>query len=182
LIYFYKRSLEAIAPRFKILIGLAVAASLVATWWVTALQYTIAPFVGSIGMATIIGSIKVADRHTEVEEFFGRASYHLFITHWTTGAFLISYLGWSVARPYTFIVSVAASLALSVGLVRLERLIDVYRRSLKIQQVPARLPIETLARINAVLDAARNERPSDLIREAVEREIARRQQPAENVS
>jgi metal-responsive CopG/Arc/MetJ family transcriptional regulator len=42
------------------------------------------------------------------------------------------------------------------------------------EQTPARFPTGTLARIDSVLDTEANEKRSDLIREAVERELKRR--------
>lgn len=46
------------------------------------------------------------------------------------------------------------------------------RKKINEEQTPARFPLGTLARIDAVLKAG--EKRSDLIREAVEREIKRR--------
>jgi hypothetical protein len=50
----------------------------------------------------------------------------------------------------------------------------VGRKRINDEQTPARFPAGTLARIDTVLDAETNEKRSDLIREAVDREIKRR--------
>ena len=51
----------------------------------------------------------------------------------------------------------------------------VGRKRINQEQMPARFPAGTLARIDAVLDAEKNEKRSDMIREAVERELKRRE-------
>lgn len=51
----------------------------------------------------------------------------------------------------------------------------VGRKQINHEQTPARFPEGTLARIDAVLDPETNEKRSDLIREAVERELKRRE-------
>lgn len=51
----------------------------------------------------------------------------------------------------------------------------VGRKQINHEQIPARLPEGTLARMDAVLDAEANEKRSDFIREAVERELKRRE-------
>jgi hypothetical protein len=50
----------------------------------------------------------------------------------------------------------------------------VGRKKINDEQTPARFPAGTLARMDAVLDPEINEKRSDLIREAVDREIKRR--------
>ena len=49
------------------------------------------------------------------------------------------------------------------------------RKQINHEQTMARFPAGTLARIVAVLDTETNEKSSDLIREAVERELKRRE-------
>jgi metal-responsive CopG/Arc/MetJ family transcriptional regulator len=51
----------------------------------------------------------------------------------------------------------------------------VGRKRINQEQMPARFPAGTLARIDAVLDSEKNEKRSDMIREAVERELKRRE-------
>ena len=53
----------------------------------------------------------------------------------------------------------------------------VGRRRINQEQMPARFPAGTLARIDAVLDEG--EKRADLLRKAVEREIERREKAAE---
>ena len=52
---------------------------------------------------------------------------------------------------------------------------EMGRKQINEEQTPARFPAGTLARIDAVLDEEANEKRSDLIREAVDREIKRRE-------
>jgi hypothetical protein len=51
----------------------------------------------------------------------------------------------------------------------------VGRKRINNEQTPARFPAGTLARIDAACDKSKNEKRSDLIREAVERELRRRE-------
>jgi metal-responsive CopG/Arc/MetJ family transcriptional regulator len=51
----------------------------------------------------------------------------------------------------------------------------VGRKRINQEQMPARFPAGTLARIDAVLDPETNEKRSDMVREAVERELKRRE-------
>jgi hypothetical protein len=51
----------------------------------------------------------------------------------------------------------------------------VGRKKINDEQTPARFPAGTFARIDSVLVQETNEKRSDLIREAVEREIKRRE-------
>jgi metal-responsive CopG/Arc/MetJ family transcriptional regulator len=51
----------------------------------------------------------------------------------------------------------------------------VGRKRINEEQMPARFPAGTLARIDAVLDPETNEKRADLIRKAVERELKRRE-------
>jgi len=51
----------------------------------------------------------------------------------------------------------------------------VGRKRINHEQLPARFPAGTLARIDAVLDPETNEKRSDMVREAVERELKRRE-------
>jgi hypothetical protein len=55
----------------------------------------------------------------------------------------------------------------------------VGRKRINEEQTPARFPAGTLARIDAVLDPETNEKRSDMIREAVERELKRRERKSE---
>jgi metal-responsive CopG/Arc/MetJ family transcriptional regulator len=51
----------------------------------------------------------------------------------------------------------------------------VGRKRINEEQMPARFPAGTLARIDAVLDSETNEKRADMVREAVERELKRRE-------
>lgn len=49
------------------------------------------------------------------------------------------------------------------------------RRQINEEQMPARFPAGTLDRIDAVLDPETNEKRADFLREAVEKELKRRE-------
>jgi len=49
------------------------------------------------------------------------------------------------------------------------------RKQINEEQMPARFPGGTLDRIDRVLDEDKNEKRSDFLREAVERELSRRE-------
>jgi peptidoglycan/LPS O-acetylase OafA/YrhL len=133
LIYFYKSRIGPIVLRYRITIAVALIASLFATWWLPVLQFTVAPFLGSLGMAALIAASRT-ERRLPLAEFFGRASYHLFITHWTTGALLIFRFGWPAEHASVMFGSIGISLFLSLGLVQMEKKIEGLRRSLLVRR------------------------------------------------
>jgi metal-responsive CopG/Arc/MetJ family transcriptional regulator len=51
----------------------------------------------------------------------------------------------------------------------------VGRKRINQEQMPARFPAGTFARIDAVLDSEKNEKRSDMVREAIDRELKRRE-------
>jgi peptidoglycan/LPS O-acetylase OafA/YrhL len=104
------------------------------------LQYTIAPFVGSIA----IGGLIVRNAHRPIvlpwSDFWGRASYHLFIAQWALAALLSKLFG----IPTSFQLALAtliASIGLSTILVPMERAVEILRRriaSARQRELPAR--------------------------------------------
>jgi peptidoglycan/LPS O-acetylase OafA/YrhL len=96
--------------------------------WLEPLPYTVAPFAGSLMVGLCLIVMLPRDFSTPVTEFFGRASYHLFISHWVVASALVSVLGLSRATPVLLLLSVALSLLLSGVLVPLEQAVERTRR------------------------------------------------------
>jgi peptidoglycan/LPS O-acetylase OafA/YrhL len=140
LLYFWKPSLTPFLARYRMVLFSTLALAVAVTWQVHALQFTIAPYLGSIGMFVLIGSIKGDHAELPLADFFGRASYHLFITHWTIGAILIFGFGMTISTLPVLILSVAISLLFSLALVPMEHRVDALRRRIKAIGAQARTP------------------------------------------
>lgn len=128
LIFFRGDRLKAAVDRWILLIAGAVLASLFAIYSVPPLQWTVAPFVGALGMGVLLIYSFGRDFHNAVTEFLGRASYHLFISHWVLAAILIRLGG---VRPGSFrlmLYTLALALLLSCVLVPMEHRIERLRR------------------------------------------------------
>jgi peptidoglycan/LPS O-acetylase OafA/YrhL len=67
---------------------------------------------------------------TRLQDFFGRASYHLFISHMPVAAVLAVGLHFDRTGPLLLITAVAVSLCLSTLLVPIERWINVLRQQI----------------------------------------------------
>jgi peptidoglycan/LPS O-acetylase OafA/YrhL len=83
---------------------------------------------GNVDAAIAVGRLPSTD---PLADFFGRASYHLFIAHMPVAALLFNGL---YVSPNTFLIYVAtllAALGLSGLLVRMERRINDVRRQLR---------------------------------------------------
>jgi peptidoglycan/LPS O-acetylase OafA/YrhL len=92
------------------------------------LQFTAAPFVGSI----MIGSLIVRNAHRPIilpySDFWGRASYHLFIAQWALAAVLAKLSHFPRSR--LFLATLIASIGLSALLVPMERAIERVRKKI----------------------------------------------------
>jgi peptidoglycan/LPS O-acetylase OafA/YrhL len=127
LIYFHGRCLQPIAERHKAALALAFLAAIAAIAVIEPLPYTVAPFVGSLLVGVGLILLLARDASTPATDFFGRASYHLFISHWVVGSFLLVVLGLS-RGALLLTLTVACALLLSCLLVPLEHAIERSRR------------------------------------------------------
>ena len=90
------------------------------------LSATIAPFLG-IPLTWLLLAAAQENRLGAVSNFFGRASYYLFISHMPIAAILVTGLHFKPYGRVLFFVTVLVSLGLSVGLVPMEWRIERLR-------------------------------------------------------
>ena len=127
LFYFHSRSVRSwINANWGALIVLLVAA-IAATFLGHAISATVGPYLG-IGVMFCLLSIWNGQSGNSIQDFFGRASYHLFIGHMPIAAVLVTGLTLTQGSVFVFLAAVIVAFALSLGLVPLERNINVMRR------------------------------------------------------
>jgi peptidoglycan/LPS O-acetylase OafA/YrhL len=96
---------------------------------VPALSATIGPFLGIPLTWGILAAAKDA-RPTSLQDFFGRASYHLFIAHMPIAAVLATGLHFERAGPILLVTALAVAFCLSAVLVPIERRINGLRQQI----------------------------------------------------
>lgn len=128
LIYFHGRSLRPLVERYKVGLAFLFLATIAAIGLVEPLPYIIAPFVGSLAVGACLILLLSRGVSTPATDFFGRASYHLFISHWVIGSILVVALGLSRGMLSLLLLTVAVGLLVSCMLVPLERTIERTRR------------------------------------------------------
>lgn len=130
LIFFHGTQLKPVVDRWIWLIAAAVLASLFVIYAMPVLQWTVAPFVGAFGMGALLIYSFGRDFRNPVTEFLGRASYHLFISHWVLAAILIRVGGVRPGSLRLMIYTLALALLLSCVLVPMEHRIERLRRQI----------------------------------------------------
>jgi peptidoglycan/LPS O-acetylase OafA/YrhL len=126
LVYFHQQTLAPLVHGYALSLASMLAIAVIAL--VEPLRYTVAPLVGSLLVGTWLVLVLPRDFSSRFTDFFGRASYHLFISHWVIGSFLVVGFGLSRAAPALLFLSVAGGLLLSCLLVPLEHAIEQVRR------------------------------------------------------
>jgi peptidoglycan/LPS O-acetylase OafA/YrhL len=122
---------DAIAERLLMhrwLSGFLLVGSVVAVFISKMLAATLGPFIGVPLTWVLLTSARNARPPTHFEDFFGRASYHLFISHMPLAAILVVGFGAKHPSAITFFATIAAALGLSVLIVPLEWRINKLRR------------------------------------------------------
>jgi peptidoglycan/LPS O-acetylase OafA/YrhL len=129
LYHFYQKELALWIGRhgrvFIVLLAIAAGAAFVAP----VIAATIGPFLG-IPLTWIMLAAATGTQTTRLQDFFGRASYHLFISHMPVAAVLAVGLHFDRTGPLLLITAVAVSLCLSTLLVPIERWINVLRQQI----------------------------------------------------
>jgi peptidoglycan/LPS O-acetylase OafA/YrhL len=95
-----------------------------------ALQYTVAPFFGSLIVACLVALASNQAKATGLTDFIGRASYHLFIAQWVLAALLVRMTSLEVDSFTLCLATLALSLLMSALLVPMEHRIETLRRRL----------------------------------------------------
>jgi peptidoglycan/LPS O-acetylase OafA/YrhL len=144
LFYFHSRPMSGwINANLRALIVLLVAAH--ATMLLgNALSTTVAPYLG-IGVMFCLLSIWNGRSGNNAQDFFGRASYHLFIGHMPIAAVLVTGLKLRQASVSVFLAAIVAALVLSALLVPMERNINIIRQriaKIRKERIEATLPAE----------------------------------------
>jgi hypothetical protein len=91
------------------------------------LTATIGPYLG-IGVMCCLLSVWTGEIASRTQDFFGRASYHLFISHMPIAAVLVTSLGLRSNSMLVFFATIVVALAVSTGLVPMERTINLVRQ------------------------------------------------------
>jgi peptidoglycan/LPS O-acetylase OafA/YrhL len=126
LFYFHQRALSFwITANLRVLIALLIAGH-AAMFLGNALTATIGPYLG-IGVIFFLLSVWTGKIASGTHDFFGRASYHLFIGHMPIAAVLVTGLGLRPESVFVFFGTMIVALAFSTGLVPMERTINTVR-------------------------------------------------------
>jgi hypothetical protein len=127
LFYFHRDALKVwIKTNWLALIVLVIAGH-VAMFLGNALTATIGPYLG-IGVMFCLLAVWNGETANRTQDFFGRASYHLFIGHMPIAAVLVTGLGLKAESIFVFFVTTVVALALSTGLVPIEHTINLVRQ------------------------------------------------------
>jgi len=136
LFYFHQDTLSAwIKVHWRVRIAVLIGAH-AAMFLGDALSATIGPYLG-IGMIFCLLSVWSGGVASGTQDFFGRASYHLFLGHMPIAAVLVTGLGLRPNSAFVFLATIVVTLALSTGLVPMERTINVVRLGISRSVSPA---------------------------------------------
>jgi peptidoglycan/LPS O-acetylase OafA/YrhL len=123
-------------------IGPMIGIPALATFSSARLTATIAPFVG-IPLTWMLLSSAQDVRATSAQDFFGRASYHLFIAHMPIAAVLATGLHVPTRSISIYLATLAAALGVSVVLVPMERRINSVRQRVRLSAPTCSRPEES---------------------------------------
>lgn len=132
LVYLHHKRLVALPREMKAIAALFVAVLFAFTVPIEVMHFTVAPFVGSAGIAVVL-LLTPRDYGSPVTEFLGRSSYHQFLAHWTIASVLLLLLPLTPNSFALFATTVAVGLILSGALVPVERRIDAWRKAIRIR-------------------------------------------------
>lgn len=129
LLYFHFERVAGVVARWWRWLVLAILGASLVIFLSPVLQFTVSPYLGIVIVGAILPfAVRRRGRATQLQDFFGRASYHLFIGQWTVAALL----AYTTKLPHDSfrlcLATLAASLALSIVLVAMERRIERLRR------------------------------------------------------
>ncbi len=122
-------------------IGPMIGIPALATFSSARLTATVAPFIG-IPLTWMLLSSAQDARATRAQDFFGRASYHLFIAHMPIAAVLATGLHIPTRSIVIYLATLAVALGFSVVLVPMERRINRVRQKVTLMAPPSSSPGE----------------------------------------
>src|SRR5579884_1233542 len=118
LYYFYEKALAKWINKRRSALALMVAGGAAAMFTGPWLSATAGPFLG-VPLTYLLLSAAQNYRPTRIHDFFGRASYHLFIAHMPVGAVFATGLHIRTNSLFMYAAVLVAALGLSAGLVPL---------------------------------------------------------------
>jgi peptidoglycan/LPS O-acetylase OafA/YrhL len=129
LYYFRRGSIAAWLAQHRLASIISFLGALVAMFSSEVFRTILGPFIGIPVMWTLL-SLSEGCRPLTLADFFGRASYHLFIAHMPVAAVLFNGLHFSPNTFLMYVATVLAALGLSGLLVPMERRINDVRRQI----------------------------------------------------
>jgi peptidoglycan/LPS O-acetylase OafA/YrhL len=146
LFYFRRGEIAALLEKHRLVSIISFLGLLTGVFGSEFFQSTVGPFVG-IPLMWMLLSLSHGGPAKNVADFFGRASYHLFIAHMPLAAVLFSGLHFPANTLLIYVATMLAALGLSGLLVPMERRINDVRRQI------ARASLEGAPANRAALDA-----------------------------
>lgn len=131
LLYFHAKRLHKLSWSLILAVGLVFLCLELLVAFFPVLQFTMAPFLGCVAIGLIILASMSHPVNLPASDFFGRASYHLFIAQWTIAAVLISGLNFTMRSLTLCIATLLVSVFLSGLLVPIEHSIEKVRGTIR---------------------------------------------------
>jgi hypothetical protein len=117
--YFHQTTIAAWLSERRAIVAVLLLAAILAMFVGPSLSATIGPFLG-IPMTWILLVTAQDHRPSRLQDFIGRASYHLFIAHMPTAAVLVTGLHLSVNGIAVYLATIVFTLCFSIVLVPME--------------------------------------------------------------
>jgi peptidoglycan/LPS O-acetylase OafA/YrhL len=128
LFHFYENSISYCFLKHRRVVVASLACAVGAMFAGPVVSATIGPFIGIPGVWMLLSAAHGAASPTQIQDFFGRASYHLFITHMPLAAVLVTGFGVPANTLKVYALTVTGALALSLMLVPMERSMNALRQ------------------------------------------------------
>jgi hypothetical protein len=139
LYYFRRKTIARWFTQYRAISSSLLALALAAMFVGPIVSATIGTFIGIPVTWMLLANVE-GPRPTRVQDFLGRASYHLFIAHMPVAAVLVTGLGLLAYSPIVYIATMLSALGLSAFLVPMEWRINRMRQQIAITtQEPAML-------------------------------------------
>ena len=127
--YFHQKMIAAWLVTSPWIVKSLLACAILAMFAGERLSATVGTYIGIPLTWTLLAAARDM-RPTPAQDFFGRASYHLFISHMPIAAVLVTGLGFPVNGILVYVVTMAVALALSGFLVPMERRLNRTRQQI----------------------------------------------------
>jgi peptidoglycan/LPS O-acetylase OafA/YrhL len=128
LFHFYEKSITYGILKHRRFIVAGLGCAVAAMFAGPVISATVGPFIGIPGVWVLLSTTQGASGPTRIQDFFGRASYHLFIMHMPLAAVLVTGFGFRGNSVRVYAATMAVALALSLALVPMEHRINSLRQ------------------------------------------------------